>query len=274
MEAAERARALAAASASASSLGLVVDEAVVLQDSNRLTVRLLPCDTVARVTSTAHRVAAFELELVRRLAEDGSPVAAPEPRVPARMHERDGLGVTLWAHHETADPSVPEPAAYADALARLHDGLRRVDLPAPHYAGRVQQALALLADRELTPDLDDAGRELLTRTLRGLPRVIDGAGRDEQLLHGEPHPGNVLTTAEGPLFIDLETCCRGPVEFDVAHAPDAVADHYPGLDPDVLRACRVLTLALATTWRWDRDDRLPGGRQLGLEWLARIRSMV
>lgn len=272
MRAAERGRALAAASATASSLGLAVEEAVVLQDSNRLTVRVLPCDTVVRVTSTAHGVAGFELELCRRLAGGGSPVAAPDLRVPARVHAHDAFGLTFWVHHDSS--GTVGPADHADALVRLHDGLRGVDLPAPHWSGRVGQALALLADRDLTPDLDDAGRDLLTRTLRTLSRVVDDAGRDEQLLHGEPHPGNVLATTGGPLFIDLETCCRGPVEFDVAHAPDAVADHYPGLDPEVLRACRVLTLALATTWRWDRDDHLPRGRELGREWLVQIASML
>ncbi|MFE1199320.1 phosphotransferase family protein [Streptomyces olivaceoviridis] len=53
-------------------------------------------------------------------------------------------------------------------------------------------------------------------------RAIDDRGAVEQLLHGEPHPGNVLSTKNGPLFIDLETCCRGPVEFGLAHVPEAV----------------------------------------------------
>src|SRR6266496_1245246 len=51
-------------------------------------------------------------------------------------------------------------------------------------------------------------------TLRSLRRVIGDRGAAEQLLHGEPHPGNVLTTKNGLLFIDLETCCMGEVEFD------------------------------------------------------------
>ena len=66
--------------------------------------------------------------------------------------------------------------------------------------------------------LSDADRELLGDTLRDLRRQIGKRG-GEQLLHGEPHPGNVRTTKNGLLFIDLETCCRGPVEFDLAHAP-------------------------------------------------------
>jgi hypothetical protein len=47
----------------ASSLGLTVDDAIVLQDSNRLAPRLLPCDVLARVAPVEHQVAQFEIEL-------------------------------------------------------------------------------------------------------------------------------------------------------------------------------------------------------------------
>ncbi|NKY41322.1 aminoglycoside phosphotransferase family protein, partial [Cellulomonas septica] len=56
----DRRRATAAATAIAASLGLAVDEAVVLHASNKLTLRLLPCDTVARVAPAADQVARLE----------------------------------------------------------------------------------------------------------------------------------------------------------------------------------------------------------------------
>ncbi len=74
--------------------------------------------------------------------------------------------------------------------------------------------------------------------------------------------------------MDLETCCRGPVEVDLAHAPEQVADHYLGLDEELLRDCRVLTLAVATAWRWDRTDQFPNGPALGIEWLTQLRAAV
>jgi hypothetical protein len=33
-------------------------------------------------------------------------------------------------------------------------------------------------------------------------------------------------------------------------------------------------LAIVTTWRWDRDDQLPNGRQLGAEWLSQFRAAL
>jgi hypothetical protein len=152
--------------------------------------------------------------------------------------------------------------------------MRELDIPAPHFTDRVGQAQQLVASRDRTPELADPDRELLGGTLRSLRRVIGGHDGAEQLLHGEPHPGNLLSTKNGLLFIDLETCCRGPVEFDLAHAPEEVSEHYPGVNQDLLRACRLLVLAMITTWRWDRGDQLPNGRQLGAEWLSQIRATL
>jgi Ser/Thr protein kinase RdoA (MazF antagonist) len=258
----------------ASSLGLTADDAIVLQDSNKLALRLLPCDVLARVAHVEHQVAQFEIELAQRLAGSGSPVAALEPRVEPRVCERDGFAVTLWTYYEPASSQEVSPADYASALERLHAGMRKLDVPAPHFIDRVEQAQQLVVSRDCTPALADADRELLGSTLQGLRRVIGGRGAAEQLLHGEPHPGNVLATKSGLLFIDLETCCRGPVEFDLAHAPEEVSEHYPDVNQGLLRECRILVLAMITTWRWDRADQLPNGRQLGAEWLSQIRAAL
>ena len=274
MQASEVSRAVAAARSTASSLDLTVDDVVVLHDSNKLTLRLLPCDVLARVAPVAHQVAQFEIQLAQRLAESGSPVGALEPRVEPRVYERDGFAVTLWTYYEPVALQDVSPGDYAIALERLHAGMREVDIPTPHFTDRVEEAQQLLASRDRTPALADADRELLGDTLRGLRRAIGERGAAEQLLHGEPHPGNVLTTKDGLLFIDLETCCRGPVEFDLAHAPEQVGAHYPGVDQDLLRRCRILVLAMITTWRWDRDDQFPNGRRLGMEWLSELRAAL
>jgi aminoglycoside phosphotransferase (APT) family kinase protein len=258
MQASQLRRAMAVAMSVASALGLTVDNAIVLHDSNRIALRLLPCDVLARVAPVTHQAAAqFEIELAQRLAGAACPVGALAARVEPRVCERDGFTVTLWTYYEPATPPVTSPADSASALERLHAGMRKLDVPAPHFTDRVEEAQRFVADRDLTPALADADRQLLGDTLRSLRRDIVGRGAAEQLLHGEPHPGNVLTTKNGPLFIDLETCCRGPVEFDLAHAPEEVSEHYPDIDQDLLLDCRTLVLAMITTWRWDRDDQFP-----------------
>jgi len=265
--------AVAAAMSTASTLGLTVDDAIVLQDSNRLVLRLVPCDVVARVSPVACQASAeFEVELARRLAQTESPVAALDPRVEPRVHVRDGFAMNMWTYYRPVPPQQVPPADYAHALERLHAGLRQLGITTPHFTDRATEAQQLVASRDRTPALTDADRELLSNTLRRLRRAIGDRDAAEQLLHGEPHPGNVLSTRNGLLFIDLETCCRGPVEFDIAHVPDAVSAHYPGIDQDLLRECRVLVLAMVAAWRWDRDDHYPDGRRAGRELLNAIRE--
>jgi hypothetical protein len=275
MRAADLRSAVRAALSTASALGLSADDAVVLNNSNRLAVRLLPCDILARVAPPSHqRGAEFEVEVARRLAQTDSPVAVLDPRVEPRSYVRDGFVVTFWTYYEPVSTQNVAPAEYAQALQRLHAGMREIDLPAPHFTDRVAHAQRQIDNRAQTPELGDADRELLGNTLRKLTAAIGHRGSPEQLLHGEPHPGNLLRTKDGLLFIDLETCCRGPVEFDIVHAPEEVGEHFPDANEDLLRECRMLMLAMITTWRWERDDDLPNGRQLATEWLSEMRAAL
>lgn len=265
--------AVEAAKSVASALGLRAEDAIVLHNSNRIAVRFLPCDVLARVGPARTHGAdfGFELEVSRRLAASGAPCGEPDPRVAPRTYERDGFAITFWTYYEPVSPET-SPPDFAQALHRLHAGLREIDLPTPHFTDRVAEAQSLVGDPVLTPELRATDRELLANALRTLLTAVVQRGSKEQLLHGEPHPGNLLNTGDGPLFIDLQTACRGPVEFDVAHAPDAVVAHYPNLDTELVDQCRLLKLAMVAAWRWDRNDEFPDGRRMGEDLLRQLRA--
>lgn len=265
-------RAIAAATSLAGAMDLRVDDAVLIHDSNKLALRLLPCDVLARVAVVGQEVAALEVELAERLAATASPVAALEPRVDPRVYEADGFAVTFWTYYEAETPDQVSPAAYADALHRLHAGMRRVEIAAPHFMERVAEAVRLVANRDETPALAEADRQLLLGTLRNARHNVHSRRTVEQLLHGEPHPGNVLSTPDGPVLIDFETCCRGPAEFDVAHLPDQVSAQYPNVDRVLLEECRRLVLAMVAAWRWDARDEFPDGHRHGQDILSLLRE--
>ncbi len=250
MQPAEIARAQAAAVAVVSALGLTVDDATVLWNSNKLALRVLPADVFARVARIGEEVAQFEVGLATRLADVEAPIAGLEPRVPARVYERDGFAMTFWTYYETATVETAPPD-YADALARLHAGMRKVDLASPHFTDRVAEAQAIVAN------VGDRDHELIGEVLHNASRTIAARSPTEQLLHGEPHPGNLLVTHDGVRFVDLESCCRGPVEFDLAHVPEAVSQCYPSVDEQLLRDCRWLVLAMVAAWRLEPNDQLP-----------------
>ena len=264
-------RAIAAATSVAASLDLPVNDAIVLHNSNKLALRLTPCDVLARVAPVGQEVAELEVELAQRLAEVGCPVGALEPRVDPRVYKRDGFAVTLWTYYEPVTPDV-SPVDYAKALEQLHAGMRKVDVASPRFTDRIAEAEEIVTNPDLSPELADADRVFLSSRLGSLRRAIDDRGAAEQLLHGEPHPGNLLSTKNGPLFIDFETCCRGPVEFDLAHVPEAVCEHYPDVDQGLLDECRQLVLAMVAAWRWDIGDQFPNGRRFGEEFLRALRE--
>ena len=265
-------RAMTAVTALAGELHLPVDDAVVIHNSNKLALHLLPCGVFARVALAGQEVAALEVELALRLAGTGSPVSALEPRVEPRVYERDGFAVTLWTYYPVVTPDLDFPGAYADALQRLHTGMRSVEIATPHFLDRAAQAEWLVTHRDETPALTEDDRHLLLSTLQSARERIHSRGAAEQLLHGEPHPGNLLSTRDGLLFIDFETCCRGPVEFDVAHVPEEVSTRYPNVDQVLLAECRRLVLAMVAAWRWDIRDEFPNGHQHGRDILSLLRK--
>lgn len=272
MKASDIKPAIEAAVSTASDLSLSVNDVRVLQNSNKLALRLLPSNVLARVACIGHEVAQFEVELARLLAAAQSPVAVLEPRVQPLVYERGGFAITFWTYHEQVTPIQTSPTDYAHSLKRLHAGMRSIDIAAPRYTDRITSAQELVENRDRTPGLAETDRQLLGNVLRRSFHAIDKCRPAEQLLHGEPHPGNVLSTKEGPLFIDLETCCTGPVEFDLAHVPEEVKRSYSGLDEKLLDECELLVLAMVAAWRWDREDQFPLGRHAGRALLCVLRG--
>ncbi|ONK09611.1 phosphotransferase [Streptomyces sp. MP131-18] len=274
MDPLELGRAVEAGRVTAAELGLQVNDVVVIHNSDRVALRLVPCDVLARVAPPGHLAGSeFEVEVARRLADVDAPVAELDPRVGPRVHVRDAFAISLWTYYEPVKSEI-EPADYADVLLRQHAALRQIDLDAPHFTDRVAAALREVNDREQSPELADSDRDLLSDTLSGLSAAISSEKAGDQLLHGEPHPGNLLNTRRGPLFVDLATCCRGPIEFDLAHAPEEVGTHYAGADHSLIHQCRALTWAMFSAWRWRRGDQMPDRDHWRAEGLNQVRAAL
>ncbi len=278
MKPADLPRAVDAAKSIASGLGLAVENAVVLRDSTKLALRLVPCDVLARVAH-AGALNPLELDLAQRLADGGSPVVPPDPRVEPRVYSRAGFLVsfwsyyesgTLWSHFESGASATGPAAPYARALERLHAGMRKLAIAPPHFMEWVPGAFEFLGRQEVTPMLADPDRELIGNTLASLTRSIRDRGAPGQVLHGEPHPDNVLDTESGLLFIDWDIPCRGPVEYDLAYVPAQVAALYTDANQELVQECRGFVLARVALIRCDPADQLPN-RERELE--ANLRAL-
>jgi thiamine kinase-like enzyme len=212
--------------------------------------------------------------MAKALQRPNSLVGQLEARVEPIVHVSDGFAVTFWKYHEPLPAGDISPDEYAQALQGLHAEMRTVAVRAPQFTDRVDEAHTIVEDSSRSPELTDADRKLLIGTLRDLRRAIVARGATEQLLHGEPHAGNLLKTADGMRFVDLETCCYGPVEFDIAHTPIEVGRRYASVDRLQLRDCRILMLAMIAAWRADRDDEFPKGRQSREALIREIRKAL
>ena len=216
----------------------------------RFVARVTPPEALVPVTARASWLSgeayearlATEVDVVKRLADNDSPVA----------------GSTLESSHASlcmmALPSLCGPTSHLFAECfrrRLRAGarvsscwLRQIDVPTPHFMDRVAATQQDVASRDVTPDLAETDRELLASTLRDLSETIANRRAAEQILHGEPHPGNVLETKNGPLFMDFEDSVHGPVEFDLAWVPKEVSERYPDADGALLGEFRGVVLAM------------------------------
>lgn len=173
----------------------------------------------------------------QRLSEAGAPVVAAVRSSDGRLVETvDGYCVTAVAIAEgevrdddKADASTAR--AWGAALADLHARGAAADLPdVPDMVDLATTDTARLpASQPMEPALAVVAGEVAAR-LAALPRDASVYG----LLHGDPELDNVVCTADGPVFVDLDDVRTGWWAADlgfalrswgpVAEAPDLTAE--------------------------------------------------
>jgi hypothetical protein len=199
-------------------------------------VRLDPAPVLTRVITAGQVLRGDPLPwLQRELAVTAFLVSAGAPVVPAWSnagpHQALGLDMSLWEWMEPSDGAL-SPQAFGRILKELHDTLHEYDADLPVLVGPltdIESALRL-SDNRL---LHETAEELLPLALTWPRRP----------LHGDAHTGNVLITAAGPLWLDFEDACVGPVEWDLA-SRTLTAEHLDAYPDDVdaqrLELCRDL----------------------------------
>jgi hypothetical protein len=254
--------------------GLVVTDPVDLRSTNNVVIWLAPSPVVAKISKEPDR-AVRELKIVRALVELGAPVVPPfdfGPEQPVRLGETT---VTFWRYEPQDDVVELDAAQLAHHLFFLHQKLAmlRGRIPLQSYDGPLRGAVRSLDSMKFAPELVAKDRLLLRRALvDGLSRLSPSA-RTEHVIHGSPHRLNIVAVNGVPSFLDFETVALGPLEWDLAHLEQEVADVYPAkVDPEVLALCRVMVSAATSTWCWEGVDRGPDMRSHAEHHLETVRS--
>lgn len=261
--------AVAAAVTLCGRLGLGVGEPSVLKDGSNVLVRL--GSVVARVaTMTAlvrpsvQRWLARDVALARFAAARGLPVVAPLQGPAAGPHLVDGHAITLWPFTPHTPDAVISAAELGVMLGELHaallaapprgwdvvndafttSGVVKASFTTRHPADGSHGPVADLVRALDALDSGDAPADDLARLREIAAERVEraataAAALPAQGLHGDPHPGNVLLTPDGPRWIDFEDTWIGPVAWDLACLANsrlvdgaAALAVYPGGPPD------------------------------------------
>ncbi len=157
--------------------------------------------------------------------------------------------VTLWERLEPVDAQAAD-RSMSHSLAALHAALARIRTKLPSFRAELMRARTALDDDTFMAALAPADRSFLRAVYDAGLADLDGVDLDRQRLHGEPHDGNRVLTAQGVRWIDFESCCVGPLEWDLAFQSAEVTATFSDVDRDLLRRLRRLNSARVATWCW------------------------
>jgi molybdopterin-guanine dinucleotide biosynthesis protein A len=275
LEAVERReRVIAAALDAAARHGLDATVPRVLQDWNDTVVHLAPHPVVARAGTSwvawdKEETYRRELAVAAHAGERGGPCVRPSSLVPPGPERVNGIVLAFWQYLDTV-PAAAEPAEVGTSLRAFHASVADYGGALPELESRHERAAAVA--RELRrPEAGD--RRLLASSLERLRAALAERTRDERVLHGGPHDSNLLWTRDGPRWIDLDTVCRGPLEWDLAHLPPEAVAVFPKADPMLLAIARDLVSVEVAIWCWHSYGRAPEVDAAAHFHLERVRAM-
>ena len=244
---------------------MVAEQPAILADSNNTIVWLAPAPIVAKVGTSHFRDAELEsltreLAVATHLSRLGAPVVAPARDLAAVPHRRRDLTLTLWQHAEPIGDLALEPAEAAAVLSAVHEALAVFPGPLPPFDLELADARRLLRP-ERSPTLPDSDRRFLLDVIDEVEETLAGRVPATMALHGSPHAGNWLRTRQGLLLLDLETACRGPLEWDLAALDDAAVRLFADVDLELVALLRRMRSGCVAAKCWVEPNRAPEVRE-------------
>lgn len=250
-----------AASEVARRFGIPSDSPTILRDSNNTIVHLLPSGVVAKVGTSHFRDTKLEslereVAVVKYLAERGAPVVPPLRDVPPGPHRWRGVTLTLWPYVESRPHSSPHAQEVAASLRAIHEAFVGFPHPLPSFTNELEDVRMLL-DSHRSPALSPGDRRYLLQVVDDVEEAVQSIDAVNGPLHGCPHEGNWLSTSEGPVVVDFETACTGPVEWDLAALDDATITLFPEADLELITLLKRMRSACVAAKCWVEPDRAP-----------------
>ena len=254
-------------------LGLVVDDPVLIQETNNTIVWLRPNPAIAKVGTHAYSAETLVLEhdVAAALTVLGAPVVSPLLDVKPVRDPETGFVVTLWNRMDHDPNVVIDGKSVGRSLRQIHQGLSASNVPLPSFRVDLKRAQIALSDDARVGALAPGDRMFLRAAFAHLLAELNGFSFPEQGLHGDPAAGNFLMTAAGLRWIDFESASRGPLEWDLAFLSDDVRSTFKDVDFELLELLITLKNTFIATWCWVRA-RFPEMRRHAERHLDLVRS--
>ena len=233
-------------------LGLSVDGTVLVQETNNTVIWFPPHAIIAKVRTepgSGERLVR-EHAIASELDKRGAPVAPPLPGATPVRDPETGFVVTLWCRLDHDESGRAGEPAVGASLRNLHDALALCGVELPSFRVDLERARRALSDELPIAALAPADRAFLKEAFDDLLLTLDDRALTNRALHGEPHGGNLLITPVGLRWIDFESACQGPLEWDLAFLSDGARSAFADVDHDLLELLKTLNSARVATWCW------------------------
>ncbi|MBR7620987.1 phosphotransferase [Phenylobacterium sp. 20VBR1] len=178
---------------------------------------------------TPHHISLHEARMTRAVFAAGG--LAPEVFEEVMVEGRAGLVMARLEGPTLMQVTKSKAVSYAQAGVLLAEGLHAVHQAPP------PPDVPVLRDY-MAGSLRRARGTLSTPVAAGVLALIDRLSPRDGLCHGDPNPGNMILTTEGPRLIDWIAAMRAPAALDLASAHVMLTELAPHMadDPERPRA--------------------------------------
>ena len=268
--------AAASAAAERAGLGLVTPE--LLHLGNHTTARLNPWPVIARIASGtsfdfSQGSLGRELKVAAYLASHGAPAVRPAAEVAPGPYLENDCSITLWEFVQGRAASTERDACMAaTSLQLVHTALAKIDVELPCFTTKVESCELILADPAEAPGLQEGDRLFLRKLYARLHEELNGVGGPWRPLHGDTHLGNVLIAGPSAIWMDLESACIGPLEWDVVNLPAATWPQFSEIDPSLLDLFLDVRSLCIAVWCWAEFERSAASSEAAIHHLGRLKA--
>jgi phosphotransferase family enzyme len=237
--------------------GIAAEQARVLHDANNVVVHLAPSPVVAKICRASvgdhsWRKLNTELEIARHLIRAGAPVVGPSQELPPGPHVHGDFAITFWRHQDHDPEALATSQGAGHALAQVHEALDSYPETFPSFLDRqVRRTAKILFGESALSPLPTSDCDFLCSQYISITSELHDRKLRCRTLHGDPHRGNVLVSEAGYLWIDFESVCSGPLEWDLSALPGLGAGAFY-VDDDLLSLLRRLRSLCVAVWCWTR----------------------